>query len=86
MNNEISTITLSDSKNYLHIMMDTQPEYVSLSDMLEIWLMSRKCISKLYRGALIGRMNTSCIVINLNPLDYVILTTTPLDNVILELS
>ena len=58
MNSQLANRILNDSTNCFYIRMGKQPEYASFQDMVQIWLVSGDCISRLYGRALIGKQES----------------------------
>ena len=56
MVNDVASRVANDTQNYFHIIMGKQPEYATFQSMIDIWLLTRQCISNVYRRAIIDRV------------------------------
>ena len=56
MDNDVASRVANDTQNYFHIIMDKHPKYATFQSMVDIWLLTGECISKIYRRAIKGRV------------------------------
>ena len=56
MDNNVASRVANDTQNYFHIIMGKHPMYATFQSMVDIWLLTGECISKIYRRAIKGRV------------------------------
>ena len=56
MGSDVASRVANDAQNYFHIIMGKQPEYATFQSMVDIWLLTGECISKIYRCAVEGHV------------------------------